>query len=238
MPALALSARRLLPSQCEVCRDWNTQALCSACVTRFTAVQARCARCGLRLGVATANCGNCLREPPAFERTICVADYNFPWDVLVTAMKFQGRPELAATLAPLLAAAVRANGSTAVQRVLPIPMSADRLAERGYNQAWELARRVAAELRLPAHSHWLQRPVSTAHQIELSREARHRNLRAAFMFDPLQRAQIAGQHLALVDDVMTTGATAQEAAAVLRRAGAASVEIWVLARTPDRTQEH
>jgi len=111
-------------------------------------------------------------------------------------------------------------------------MAGQRLAERGYNQAWELARRVAAELHLPARSDVLQRPIGGADQIGLSRVERQRNLRQAFMVDPAQRASIAGLRVALVDDVMTTAATAQAASAALLRAGAAAVEVWVLARTP------
>ena len=88
-------------------------------------------------------------------------------------------------------------------------------------------------LALPADPALLQRPLDGAHQAQLTREQRRRNLRGAFMVDPLRRAAIAGRHLALVDDVMTTGATLHEAARVLLRAGAASVTAWVLARTPD-----
>jgi ComF family protein len=120
--------------------------------------------------------------------------------------------------------------------VVPVPMSARRLAERGYNQAWELARHVAAALSLPATASLLLRPVDAAHQIELGRAERRRNLRCAFMVDPLQRALLQGCRVALVDDVMTTGATAHAAADALLRAGAAAVDVWVLARTPDPAQ--
>jgi predicted amidophosphoribosyltransferase len=111
-------------------------------------------------------------------------------------------------------------------------MSARRLAERGYNQAWELARRVAAALSLPASASLLLRPVDAGPQIELGRAERQRNLRNAFMVDPRQRGTLQGRRVALVDDVMTTGATAHAAASALLRAGAA-VDVWVLARTPE-----
>ena len=165
---------------------------------------------------------------------MCVADYGFPWDHLITDFKFNGRAELAPLLAHHLANAVRASALPLPQRVLPVPLSAARLAQRGYNQAWELARRVAAALQLPADATLLQRPLDTAHQAQLDRSERQRNLRTAFMADPRRRAQLQGQRVALVDDVMTTGATAREATTVLLRAGAAAVDIWVLARTPDR----
>ena len=231
MPRAAPALPRL-PQQCEVCRQWSAQALCSACVARFAAPQARCRCCGLRLGLPAPACGDCVREKPPFEHTVCVADYSFPWHRLIADFKFHGRAELAAVLAQHLVRAVRSAALPLPQLVLPVPLSAARLAERGYNQAWELARRVAAALKLPADATLLQRPLDSAHQAALNRTERQRNLRTAFMADLRRRAQLQGRRVALVDDVMTTGATAREAALVLLRAGAAAVDIWVLARTP------
>ena len=201
-------------------------------------------RCGLRLGLAAPACGSCLREPPPFERTVCVADYGFPWHRLIADFKFNGRVELAGLLAQrlqaalthaaLTQAALQQAGKASASLVLPVPLSARRLAQRGYNQAWELARRVAALTRLPARADLLLRPWETAHQADLNRSARQSNLRAAFMVDPRHRAALQGQRVALVDDVMTSGATAREASAALLRAGAAAVEVWVIARTPER----
>ena len=223
------------PSQCEVCRQWcgeGRSALCGDCVARFAAPVPRCGRCGLRMGLATSACGACLRTPPPFEHTVCVADYGFPWDRLIADFKFAGRAELAGLLAARLHAAWLQAASPA-SLVLPVPLSAARLAERGYNQAWELARRVAANAGLSARADLLLRPWETAHQADLNRVARQQNLRSAFMVDPRQRSLLAGQRVALVDDVMTTGATAREAAAVLLRAGAGAVDVWVIARTAD-----
>ena len=174
---------------------------------------------------------------PPFTHTVCAADYGFPWDGLIGAFKFRGRPELAGLLAERLTAAVQqALQAAALPRpdvVLPVPLSPHRLAERGYDQAWELARRVARALQLPAEARLLQRPVETAQQSGLDRAARQRNLRTAFMADPARRTLLQGRRVALVDDVMTTGATVREASAVLLRAGAVAVDLWVLARTPD-----
>ena len=84
--------------------------------------------------------------PPPFEHTVCAADYAFPWDALIAAFKFHGRVELAAALAERLLAAVRASAAPPPQLVVPVPLAPARLAERGYNQAWELARRLAPAL--------------------------------------------------------------------------------------------
>jgi ComF family protein len=239
--ALSLLRPRWLPSQCEVCRQWvdaasrggRPGALCADCIVRFAAPQARCLRCGLRMGLPAPTCGECLREPPLFEHTACAVDYGFPWDALIVAFKFQGRVELAGALASLMADAVKAAALLLPQWVLPVPLAPRRLAERGYNQAWELARVLAAGFQRRADAQLLQRHGGSAHQTELGRAGRQRNLRAAFMVDPRRRSELKGCRVALVDDVMTTGATAREAAATLLRAGAAAVDVWVLARTPE-----
>lgn len=231
LPTRLLSA--LTPSQCEVCRQWAGQPLCNSCIGRFAAAVPRCSRCGLRMGLAVAACGHCLREPPPFEHTTCAADYGFPWDSLIADYKFNGREDLAGPLSRLLNMAVSSAGHPVPDLVLPIPLSPPRLAERGYNQAWELARRTARLQGRPARHDVLLRPSDTAHQAALSRAERQRNLAAAFMVDPRQRAAVHGRRVAIVDDVMTTGATAREAAQTLLRAGAAAVDLWMLARTPD-----
>jgi ComF family protein len=221
-----------LPSQCAVCRQWGRSAVCGHCISRFAAPQPRCARCGLRLGVATKTCGNCLREPPPFAHTVCATDYGFPWSDLISAFKFHGHVELAPALALMLSDAVRAAAQPFPHIVVPVPLSNSRLEERGYNQAWELARRCSRSLGLEANAQLLMRHLDTAHQVDLTRSERQRNLRNAFMVNPPQRTRLVGQHVALVDDVMTTGATLRECSAALLRAGAATVDVWVLARTP------
>jgi ComF family protein len=233
MPAVAPALPRLA-SQCEVCRQWSSRALCADCVARYAAPQARCACCGLRLGLPAPRCGECLRDPPPYTHTVCAADYGHPWDALIAAFKFHGRAELAGVLAERLLAAVRHAGHAQPALLLPVPLSAHRLAERGYNQAWELARRLGQRLAIAADATLLQRPIDTAaHQAQLGRSERQRNLAAAFMVDPRRRERLRGVHVALVDDVMTTGATAREIGTTLLRAGAAQVDVWVLARTPD-----
>ena len=167
----------------------------------------------------------------------CVAgaDYAAPWDGLITAFKFQQRVELAAALSQLIEQAVRRAWSDDAARpalLLPVPLSRERLRERGYNQAWELARRLGRRLHVEATPNWLQRGRDTAHQIGMTRHEREHNLRDAFWVEPRARAALQGRHVVLVDDVLTTGATAHAAALVLVRAGAARVDVWVVARTP------
>lgn len=228
-----------LPSPCEVCRRWTGAGLCGDCLARFAPPVRRCARCAIGMGAGRqTSCSACVTSPPPWRRALCAVDYDFPWDALVATFKYRNRPELAATLARLLAQVVQEAaplepGTPLADLVLPVPLAPARLLGRGYNQAWELARRVADALGRAADAGLLQRPLHTDPLPGQSREARAHSLHGAFMVDPARRHELAGRHVALVDDVLTTGATAREACAVLLRAGAASVELWTLARTPE-----
>ena len=224
---------RLQPmGQCAVCRGWDAQAVCGGCVARFAPQLPRCRRCGLRVATSVPLCGACLADPPPFDACSVGCDYAFPWDRLIADFKFNTRVELAAPLAQRLVDAVRRDGGPLPQWVLTVPLAPQRLAERGYNQAWQLARRVARSLGCRADARLLERPLAGAHQAELGLAQRLTNPRGAFVPNPARRVSLHGQHVAVVDDVMTSGATLREAAAALRRAGAARVDAWVLARTP------
>lgn len=225
-----------LPSSCRICRSWSASTLCGACLQRFAAPQHRCQRCGLplpELEVAPSTCGACTSQPPSWRRAVCAQDYAFPWSDLVGDFKFKGDVALATLLAQQLADALRQTPQALdVDLVLPVPLSAARLQERGFNQSWELARRLGQTFGLACDADLLQRPVDTAHQVDLSLQERDRNLRGAFMVTPGQHQKVTGRRVALVDDVMTTGATLREATGTLLRAGASSVDVWTVARTP------
>jgi ComF family protein len=186
----------------------------------------------LRTAAAAEHCGGCLTQPPPFEQSIAAVDYAPPWDTLLTRYKFQGAVDLAPALADCLARAVRASGTAMPALLLPMPLSERRLRERGYNQAWELARRLGTALHCEADPRLLLRVKDTAHQLALPTAARTANVRGAFAVEPRRLAEVRGREFALVDDVMTTGATAAEAARVLLQAGARRVQVWVVARTP------
>jgi ComF family protein len=227
------------PNRCAVCHASTSGRLgrvCDACESRHGAWRARCAGCAQALPAATddalARCGRCLREPPPWSRAVCALDYGHPWDRLLTALKFRDGLDLLPWCVDRLGAALAALGPPRIDLVAPVPLSRARLAERGYNQAWELARRLARELGLRARAHDLQRLIDTPHQLSLPRDRRAANVRGAFQVPDDARAILAGRRIALVDDVMTTGATLAEASRTLLAAGAAGVEVWVLARTP------
>ena len=227
-----LASRLRLPSVCAICHGWGVQRVCAACSDRFAPRVARCERCALAVPTGVRLCGICVTSPPPFERSVAALDYAPPWSELIARFKFQAALDLAPVLAEQVAAAVRHDAASGAELILPVPLSTRRLRERGYNQAWELARRVARERHVPADAHLLLRIKDTPHQLALAPAQRAGNVRAAFAVEPLRRAELVGRRIALVDDVMTTGATAAELARVLLQAGAAQVQVWVVARTP------
>jgi ComF family protein len=220
-----------LPTLCAVCRGWSAQRLCADCRARHAQARHRCATCALPLASAhAAQCGACIAQAPPFAHAVAAVDYAFPWSALVTALKFHAGLEFADAMAALLADAAR--GAALPCLVTAVPLGRTRLAERGHNQAWELARRTARRLHLPAEPALLQRRVETPHLADLPRDERERAIRGAFALAPGASARVRGQAVALVDDVVTTGATAGEAARTLLDAGASSVHLWCFARTP------
>ncbi|MET0348232.1 MAG: ComF family protein [Rhizobacter sp.] len=225
---LAWAAVPPLPSLCAVCHGWGPSRVCPACLARFAEPAPRCTRCALRVPPGVATCGACLVAPSPLDGAVAAVDYAFPWDHLLLAFKFHAALDLAPALAARLRAATQANGPAAPELVLPVPQSPDRLRERGFNQAWELARRLGP----PADAHTLLRVRHTPHQLALPEAQRAANVRGAFAVEPSRRHRLAGRHVAVVDDVMTTGATGREVARVLLEAGAASVCWWAVARTP------
>lgn len=242
-----------LPRRCLLCQAWAHQALCGACLGLYADEQTlssrpRCSGCGLRLAVGLARCSDCERAPAPHGPVHVAVDYAHPWDRVLMQFKFGARPDCAAAMALLMAQQLRglqrsaapgpAQPGHAVLRLapptllVPVPLSRQRMAERGYNQAWELARRLATRLGLTARADALTRPVHLPGQAEQDRAARLERLQGVFHIGPVGRSCVAGQHVALVDDVLTTGATAAEAARTLLAAGAQSVQVWAFARTP------
>ena len=218
------------PSQCAVCRSWDRGRLCGACLERFAVAQPRCRRCAARLPADQPACGACLRDPPAFDETVAAVDYAYPWDQLLARLKFHDALELCGPLAQLLERAIEARGGPVVDCVLPVPLSRERIAARGSNQAWEIARQLRAGGRADATI--LARVRNTPHQLALPREQRAANVKDAFLVEPSRAALLQGADVAVVDDVLTTGATLTEIAGALRRCGARRVRAWVVARTP------
>lgn len=173
-------------------------------------------------------CGACLKHPPAFSRTLAAFDYAFPVDALLHAFKYSGQLPVAEALAQPLADLARTRPLP--DALVPMPLHPARLKERGFNQAMELARALSRRLNVPVLPDAVVRQKDTAPQAGLPWKERRRNIRGAFDC----RQDFTGKRLAVVDDVMTTGATLGELAKTLTKNGA-EVELWVVARTLEKT---
>lgn len=220
-----------VPAQCAVCRAWPAQSVCEACVERFAQPRPRCRTCALQVPAGVDQCGRCLREPPPLALCLAAVSYAYPWSGLITQFKFHGQPGWAGALATLMRSAPWVEPVLEqADLVLPMPLARERLAERGFNQALQLARALApAKVRADL----LLRLRNTRSQAELGLAARRGNVLGAFAVDPLQAAAVRGLRLVLVDDVMTSGASLHAAARALRQAGADSISAIVLARTEE-----
>ncbi|MES2889762.1 MAG: ComF family protein [Pseudomonadota bacterium] len=224
-----------LPGSCACCHTWTAARVCADCVGRFAAPRVRCQRCAAALPTGATLCGACLRDPPPFEAAWAAVDYAYPWSVLVPRFKFRQGLDLGGALAELMlsAAGPTCLAQAGARVVVPAPLSRARLRQRGYNQAQELARRLARRRGWTLAPEVVHKVRDTAEQMTLLLSARAGNVRGAYAVKPAQRQVLAGRHVVLVDDVMTSGATLREIAHVLQtQAGAASVEAWVFARTP------
>jgi len=224
---LAGLATQALPLRCLVCAEPGDDGLdlCPDCRRSLPVPPHACLRCALPLRTP-GTCGRCLQHPPPVQATRAAFVYRPPLDRLLPRHKFHRDLAAGRLLARLMAEA--AAGWERPQALVPIPLHHSRLRERGYDQALELARPLANALRLPVRADLLQRIRATSPQSELDAAARRRNLRGAFRAS----GGSVPDHVALVDDVMTTGATLHAAARALKRAGVARVDAWICARVP------
>jgi ComF family protein len=170
-------------------------------------------------------CGACLANPPKFECVIAPCAYAYPLDRLIQSLKYSGNLALASLLADLMLAEIPNDEAPDV--VVPMPLSAERVRERGFNQSLEVARRIATTRKLPLNVNACRRVLNTVPQSALAWDERARNVRGAFVC----MEDMQGRSVAVVDDVLTTGATLNELAQVLLRSGASAVTGWVAART-------
>lgn len=215
---------RLLPPACLLCGATCEASLCPGCHADLPWLTQPCCPVCATPTPAGEVCGACLKHPPAFDRTRAALIYRFPLDRLIPGLKYRGQLAIAPALADCLAGALAQTPRPDI--LLPMPLHPARLRERGFNHATEIARDVARRLALPVELDGCRRVRDTPPQMALKLEARRRNVRGAFTCSH----RIAGRHVALIDDVMTTGTSLDELAATLKRAGAREVSCWVVAR--------
>jgi ComF family protein len=217
-------ARWLPRWPCELCGEPAGPAgICAPCRRDLPWIGAACELCA-RPGLAPGPCGECRERRPDWARAIVPWAWAFPVDALVSRFKYGGALHYGALLGRLLAEACQE--ASRPEGLVPVPLHHARLAERGFNQAQELARPVGRALGVPVLTGLCSRSLAAPPQAGLRARQRYRNLDGAFAVT----SEAAGRRLAIIDDVLTTGSTARALAAALLDAGAASVEVWAVAR--------
>ena len=220
----------LLPSRCLLCGARGERGLdvCAGCRAELPRNECCCARCALPLESKAPLCGRCVRRAPPWDAAWSPFRYAYPLDRLEARFKFAGDLAAGRLLSKLWIGARAPDGLP--QAIVPVPLHPSRLRSRGYNQALEIARPLAKALHIPLLRDVLQRARATSAQTDLTTAlARRRNVRGAFA------AHFEGEvprHVAVLDDVFTTGATLAECTRVLKRAGVERVDVWALARAP------
>lgn len=227
--------RTLLPLRCLLCagRGASGRDLCDACAHDFPRNDICCPRCALPLKAPAPLCGECIEREPPFASAWVPFRYAHPLDLLEARFKFGGDLAAGRVLAQLMIERAGIDVPLRPELIVAVPLHISRLRERGYNQASELAKPLARAFGVPIDRDLLVRTRATPAQTGLDAGARRRNLRGAFA---VSTRLALPQHVALFDDVMTTGATLRECARVLRRVGVARVDVWALARAPHRSR--
>lgn len=220
----------VLPASCALCGSRSDTPFCAACeASHLTDPTRRCPRCAASMTEAQSLCGRCLATPPAFDATCTAVSYQPPVDLLIKRLKFGAHLPLATAFASVLLERLQQRPSERFDLVMPVPLSAERLAGRGFNQATEIARPLARALGLPLAGQVCLRARDTAPQSTLALPDRQGNMRGAFAVR--EPTAVAGRRILVIDDVMTTGHTLDALAACLKRHGAARVVNVVFART-------
>ena len=209
--------------------------VCSSCEGNLPWLHHACRTCAEPLhNPRESLCLRCQYHLPTVDHSIATFQYAFPLDQLILAMKQQPRPELLTSFSRWLTAHVSANPIDRPDLLLPVPMHSTRQRQRGFNQAAILAQQLSKSLAIPVRHDLLIKHRFTEDQKTLNREQRQRNLASAFRLERVKLLQMRPRprHIALIDDVITTGATTAQLASLLKKSGVARVDVWALAKTP------
>ena len=216
----------LLPYHCFICEEKTKPPveLSDDCLAMIIQQQYRCQRCAKRLSSSTSLCGNCISHPPYFDKIICLGDYDSLLKDLIIRLKFQQKLSISKLLGLLLSQQLKTQNQP--QALIAVPLPRRRLAQRGFNQAFEIAKTVSKTLAIPLDKHLCQRQRYTPPQTSLPAKKRAANVRNAFKLNSLPTSQ----HIAIIDDVVTTGSTVNEISSLLKAHGVTTIEVWCIAR--------
>ncbi len=226
--------RRILPvSNCvlcsEVCHSSYQTLICEPCLSDLPVITASCTVCSTTLSIKdTANvCGSCLKTRPFYQKSIIPLEYTFPTTELIKQLKYNNKLLYSEILSKILLDRIKQNNDTFPECIIPVPLHPVRLMKRGFNQSALIAKTISKELNIPVDLKSCRRIKNTLQQTGFSKSQRKKNIRNAFSV----RKNFSAKHVAILDDVVTTGSTVNELAKVLQQAGAETIEIWACART-------
>lgn len=226
-------SQHLLPERCVACQSITTpdRLLCNTCLASVKLNRSCCKVCGQPLPTAGVVCGQCQKVPPQYDQVIAPLIYDGNIRDLIIGLKFNGRLTNATVLASLfLELANKRLANNRPDLLLPVPLHSRRIASRGFNQSAEIARYLSDSLGIPVDTSLLRRTRQTNQQAELSRPERLANVKGAF--EAYSAIHPTPKHVAVVDDVMTSGHTINELARVILSTGVEKIDVWVMARTP------
>lgn len=221
----ALSTKLQSENTCYFCLSRTNDVCCSDCEADIIREAQRCFVCAKQTSQSEI-CGNCMIITPAFSRTTVLFNYEYPTKKPVLAFKFKKHPALSHFFADRLLEKITSHRNRP-EALIPVPLHKRRQRLRGYNQSLELARRLGNELKIKVNTNLCKRIVNTDPQSELPLKSRKENVKNAFVLNK----ENAPKHIALVDDVITTGSTINEIAQLFKKAGCEHIEVWAIART-------
>jgi ComF family protein len=224
----------LLPTSCIGCGKFQASRICEKCINLLKSQQKnRCSQCASICGVTETSCTNCLNQAPAFNKTICIDCYGGPLTNAVHDYKYKHQVAIAKGLVDTW---VEIHGSDHLKHhadlLIPVPMSSQKLYQRGFNQSWELCKWFSKKFKIQASSSIVQRRHLESNQVQATRNERIKRLETVFYINQIEIEMIKNTRIVLVDDVMTTGATLSTIAKLLKDFGAQRVDNWVILRTP------
>ncbi len=227
-----LKQLKLFQPTCPLCQEPSPSLICDTCYRLLPDIQHACFQCGLPLTMVdtsnnTLRCGQCVQSPPAFDLCISPYHYALPISRFITQLKFHHKLYYAPVLAELLINKLEQHAEGLPECIIPVPLHKNRLRQRGFNQALEIARPIAKRYGIKLDTKCCSRVISTAPQMSQDKKTRQKNIHNAFEV----AAGFQYKHVAILDDVMTTGHTVNELARVLRQHGAKRIQIWSTARS-------
>ena len=224
----------LFSKQCLLCLNPtnNKHLLCSSCEKDLPENKFRCVICAIPFAAKHSSlvCGKCQKKPPFYATSIIPHIYASPLKQLISNLKFQGNLTYTPLLAHSFIHSIEQRKNNLPECIIPVPLHSQRLHERGFNQAVELARIIAKQLNIPLDYSLCQRDKATPFQSGLSAKQRKQNLKNAFSVTKMH----SYKHVAIFDDVVTTGTTVNELARQLKQSGVETIEVWAIARTPNK----